>query len=169
MNHAIWSVDWHALFVPTGSLLEIFIRGSVIYLLLFFLMRFLRREAGQIGIADVLVIVVIADAAQNGMAGTYTSITEGVVLIATIMGWDYLLDWLDFHWPAFARLVHPAPVPLVVDGRVLWKNLRRQLITESELRSRMREEGIEHLESVKRCYMEGDGRISVIGHGGGAR
>src|SRR5207302_971690 len=129
----------------SGSLLEIVIRGSAIYLLLFFLMRFLRREAGQIGIADVLVIVVIADAAQNAMAGTYTSITEGVVLIATICAWDYALDWLDFHWPAFARLVHPPPVPLVIDGRVLWKNLRRQLITEQELRTRMREQGVERI------------------------
>ena len=163
MNASLWSVDWHALFVPSGSIAEIVIRGTVIYLLLFFLMRFLRREAGQIGIADVLVVVVIADAAQNGMAGTYTSITEGVVLIATIMGWDYALDWLDFHWPAFGRLVHPRPVVLVLDGRMNLKNLRRELITRDELMTRIREEGYDRIEDVKCCRMEGDGRISVIG------
>ena len=164
MNASLWSVDWHALLVPSGSLAEIFIRGSIIYLLLFFLLRFLRREGGQIGIADVLVVVVIADAAQNGMAGTYNSITEGVLLIATIMGWDYALDWLGYRWPAFGRLVHPQPVLLVVNGRMNLKNLRRELITCDELMSRIREAGIEKLEDVKCCRMEGDGHISVIGY-----
>lgn len=161
MEHII-GIDWHGLFVPNTSLVEIIIRGTVIYLLLFFLMRFMRREAGQIGIADVLIVVVIADAAQNGMAGPYNSITEGIMLILTISFWDYALDWLGYHVPAFGKLIHPKPLPLIEDGRLLIRNMRRELITKEELHSRLREEGIEHVENVKRCYMEGDGRISVI-------
>ena len=137
MDH-IWHIDWHLLFVPNTSLAEVMIRGTIIYLLLFFLMRFLRREAGQIGIADVLIVVVIADAAQNGMAGPYNSITEGVVLIVTITFWDFTLDWLAYHVPAFGKLIHPAPLPLIVDGHLLLRNLRRELITEDELCSRLR-------------------------------
>jgi uncharacterized membrane protein YcaP (DUF421 family) len=161
MEHII-GIDWHGLFVPNTSLAEVVIRGTCIYLLLFFLMRFLRREAGQIGIADVLIVVVIADAAQNGMAGPYNSITEGVVLILTISFWDFALDWLGYNVPAFGRLIHPKPLPLIKDGRVLLRNMRRELITREELQSRLREEGIEQAEDVKYCYMEGDGRISVI-------
>ena len=165
MDH-VWHIDWHTLFVPNTSLAEVMIRGTIIYLLLFFLMRFLRREAGQIGIADVLIVVVIADAAQNGMAGPYNSITEGVVLIVTITFWDFALDWLGYHIPALGKLIHPAPLPLIVDGHLLLRNLRRELITVDELHSRLREDGIEHVEDVKRCFMEGDGRISVIGKDG---
>ncbi|PTU31560.1 DUF421 domain-containing protein [Stenotrophobium rhamnosiphilum] len=161
MEH-IFGIDWHALFVPNTTLAEVIIRGTLIYLLLFFLMRFMRREAGQIGIADVLVVVVIADAAQNGMAGPYNSITEGVVLILTITFWDYALDWLGYHVPVFGRLIHPKPLPLIKDGRMLLRNMRRELITQEELQSRLREEGVEHMHEVKNCYMEGDGRISVI-------
>src|SRR3546814_18516885 len=80
--------DWHALFVPSGSLVEIVIRGSTIYLFLFFLMRVLRRETGQFNIADLLVIVIIADAAQNGMAGPYEPITAGLGLPGTLMFWN---------------------------------------------------------------------------------
>jgi len=67
---------------------------------LFFLLRLLRREGGQIGIADVLVVVLVADASQNAMASDYKSITEGIVLVATIAFWDYFLDWLGYprHW-----------------------------------------------------------------------
>ena len=54
-------VDWRALFVPTVPLLEAFVRGSLTYLALFVTMRFLlKRQTGVIGIADLLVIVLIA-------------------------------------------------------------------------------------------------------------
>ena len=53
----LFQVDWNSIFVPTVSLAEMFVRGTLIYLLLFFILRFLRRETGAIGIADLLVIV----------------------------------------------------------------------------------------------------------------
>jgi uncharacterized membrane protein YcaP (DUF421 family) len=161
MEHII-GINWHDLFVPNTSLAEVILRGTVIYLLLFFLMRFMRREAGQIGIADVLIVVVIADAAQNGMAGPYNSISEGIVLILTISFWDFALDWLGYNVPAFGRLIHPKPLPLIKDGHMLLRNMRRELITREELESRLREEGLENLKDVKHAYMEGDGRISII-------
>jgi len=67
------------LFLPDVSLLEIVVRGTLIYLGLFALIRFvLRREAGTVGIADLLMIVLMADAAQNGMAAEYHSLTAGL-------------------------------------------------------------------------------------------
>src|SRR5690554_6331903 len=107
----MFEVDWRALFVPTGSLLEIFLRGSVMYLALFVMMRLiLKRETGGISITDILVVVLIADAAQNGLAGQYESITEGLLLVATILGWSYVLDWLGFKVPRFQRLLEPRPI-----------------------------------------------------------
>src|SRR3546814_16340477 len=96
-------------------------------------MRVLRRETGQFNIADLLVIVIIADAAQNGMAGTYESITEGLVLIGTIMFWNYGLDWLGFHFESVRTIVQPSPVTLIRNGRIDWRQMRRELITETEL------------------------------------
>ncbi|CAN5594462.1 hypothetical protein BH10ACI3_BH10ACI3_06420 [soil metagenome] len=87
----IFAIDWHSMFVPTESLLEILIRGTIMYLAMYFLLRIFRRQAGSVGIADLLVIVVIADAAQNGMAGDSKSITEAVILITTIVLWDFSL------------------------------------------------------------------------------
>src|SRR3546814_830666 len=149
-------VDWHALFVPSGSLVEIVIRRSTIYLFLFFLMRVLRRETGQFNIADLLVIVIIADAAQNGMAGTYESITEGLVLIGTIMFWNYGLDWLGFHFESVRKIVLPSPVTLIRNGRIDWRQMRRELITETELMGRLHNDGIQQVEDVYRCFVETD-------------
>ena len=155
-------VDWKSAFVPTMSVAEIFLRGTIIYLLLFVFMRVLRREAGGLGITDLLVVVIIADAAQNAMAGEYKSITEGVVLILTIAFWDYALDWLGFRSPRFGRLLHPAPLLLVKNGRLQRRNMRSEMITEEELMSQLREQGVEEVAEVKLSYLEGDGRISVI-------
>jgi hypothetical protein len=96
-------IDWNSVFVPTVSLAEIVLRGTLVYLLLFLLMRLLRREAGTLGISDLLVVVLIADTAQNAMSSDYKSVTEGAVLVGTIIAWDYSLDWLGYKFPALGR------------------------------------------------------------------
>ena len=74
------SVDWKSVFVPAIGIAEIIVRGSIMYLGLFAIMRFIgRHQAGHFGPADLLVIVLIADAAQNGLGKEYGSITEGLI------------------------------------------------------------------------------------------
>jgi uncharacterized membrane protein YcaP (DUF421 family) len=159
----LFAVDWQYFFVPSVGLAEIILRGSLIYLGIFALMRFvLKREAGTISLPDLLMTVLIADAAQNAMAAEYHSITEGFLLILTLVFWNYTLDWLGQRFPRIERLLHPPPLPLVKDGRLLRRNMRRELITEEELWSHLRQQGIAELAQVQAAYMEGDGQISII-------
>lgn len=155
-------MDWDSIFVPTLPLGEIVLRGTMVYLGLFFMLRVLRRETGDIGISDLLVVVLIADASQNAMASEYQSITEGLILVATIAFWDYFLDWLGYRFAAVERLLRPAPLLLIKNGRMLKQNMKRELIREEELMGQLREQGISELQDVKRCYLEGDGHVSVI-------
>lgn len=156
-------VDWAKVFLPDTPILEIVVRGSLMYLILFWLLRFvLKRVAGTIGMADLLMVVLIADAAQNGLADDYTSVTDGIILVMTIVFWNYTLDWVGYRFPRFQRFFHPPPLPLVRDGQLLASNMRRELITRGELMSQLREQGIADLSQVKRAYIEGDGRISVV-------
>lgn len=158
-----FAVDWAGVFVPTHSLLEIVIRGSLAYILLFLIMRFLlKRQTGVIGIADLLVIVLIADAAQNAMASEYKSITEGILLVLTIVFWNYAVDFLGYHVPALQRLTRPPPLLLVRDGEMLPRNLAQEKITTDELMSQLRQQGVRELGEIERAYIEGDGRLSVI-------
>ena len=160
---AFGPVDWHAVFVPDTPLLEIFVRGTVVYLAIFAMLRFvLRRQSGTMGVTDLLVVVLIADAAQNAMAADYKSVPDGVLLVATIIGWSYVLDWLGQKYPAFGRVIHPPPLVLVKDGVMLRKNMREELVTPEELMSQIRAQGIDDLAQVKCARMEGDGRVSVI-------
>lgn len=151
------------MFALSQPLAETLLRGSIVYWFLFAVFRFVvRREVGSVGIADILVLVIIADASQNAMAGEYTSVTDGLILISTIVFWNFLLDWASFRFPWLARLTSPGKLHLVRDGRILHRNLRREFVTEEELLSKMRQNGVEDLGQVKNAYMESDGTISVI-------
>lgn len=156
-------VDWEALFVPNEPLAELILRGSIVYLALFLFLRIvLKRESGTLGVTDLLVVVLIADAAQNGLAGGYESIPEGLILVAVILGWSLAVNWVGYHVPAIGRLVHPQPLELVRDGEMIRENMRRELITREELLTQLREQGVERVEQVKTARIEGNGMISVI-------
>jgi uncharacterized membrane protein YcaP (DUF421 family) len=157
-----FQVDWQSVFVPHESLLEIFIRGTIMYLAMFALLRIFRRQAGSIGIADLLVIVIIADAAQNGMAGDSKSVTEAVLLIVTIVLWDYFLDYIGFKSKFFGRILDPEKLKVIQNGKFLRRNMRKEMITADEVNSQMRQSGIEDIGSVKVAYLESDGHFSFI-------
>ena len=157
------TLNWHQLFVPETSLLELVVRGSVMYLMLLAALRVLvRRHVGSLNLMDLLLIVLIADAAQNAMAAEYRSISEGLVLCGTLVAWNYLLDWAAFKSKFVARLLEPSPLPLIRDGQILRRNLRQEFITKEELLSQLREQGIEDVGEVKTAYLEPDGVLSVI-------
>lgn len=155
-------VDWESVFVPSLSILEVILRGSLIYLFLFAVLRVLRRGAGAIGISDLLVVVLIADAAQNALGKEYRSVTEGIVLVLTIVGWDYLFDWLGFRVPALRPLLRPQALLLIKNGKLQNRNIRREMLSEEELLGELREQGVANVEDVKFSFMESNGHISVV-------
>jgi uncharacterized membrane protein YcaP (DUF421 family) len=159
----MWDVDLGELFVFSLPIGEIVLRGSVVYWFLFVLFRAVaRRDIGAVGLADVLVVVIIADAAQNAMAGGYESISDGLVLISTIVFWNLAVDWLSYRFPWFRRLAQPGALLLVDRGRILHRNLRQELLSVDDLMATLREKGVERPEQVKRACMESDGTITVI-------
>lgn len=162
----MFEVDWRALFVPSGSLVEIALRGTAVYLALFLILRFLpRRTLSQASTSDILIIVLIADAVQNGMAGEYRSITEALVLAVVIIGWAVVIDWLDHRFPDW-QLSGGKPLVLIEDGKFVRENLRRQLITEDEVLAQLRQHGLESPERVRRGYIESDGNFTLVLRGG---
>lgn len=156
-------IDWVGLFSLSVPISEMIVRGTAIYWFLFIVFRFvIPRDVGAIGIADILILVIIADASQNAMSGDYKTVTDGMVLIAVLVGWNVAFDRLAFYSPLFRRFTTPTTVCLVKDGRMLKRNMRREFITDEELWGHLRKEGIESLSQVQAVYIESDGGFSVI-------
>ena len=143
--------------------MELVLRGTLIYWLLFLLFRFvLRRDVGSIAIADMLVLVLIADASQNAMSGGYETVADGAVLVGTIAAWNWLFDYVTYRFPAVRQLIQAKPLRLIENGKVLRRNLRKEMITQEELMSALRREGVEQIDQVRLATMESDGEITVV-------
>jgi uncharacterized membrane protein YcaP (DUF421 family) len=156
-------IDWPGLLTPTLGLAEVVLRGTIMYLVLFAILRFIgRRQAGNFGPADLLVIVLIADAAQNALGKDYSSLSEGIVLVLTIVGWQYALDWLGWRYPALRPWLNAPSLKLIEDGHVIEQNMRKELLTREELEGQLREHGVESFSEVRAARLEGDGRLSVF-------
>ena len=159
------NLDWQRLFVPQMPLLELVIRGTVMYLGLLAVLRILvRRHIGSLSLMDLLLMVLIADAAQNAMGDDYHSLTEGAVLCGTLIGWNFFFDWLAYALPTFQRLLEPPPLPIIRNGQLQRRNMRQELLTEDELLSQLRQQGVQDVRSVRLAYVEPDGGISIVGH-----
>lgn len=156
-------IDWHQIFAFDVPALEIIVRGTVIYLFLILVMRFGRnRSMGSIGVSDMLVIIIIADASQNAMSGTYNSIGDGIILILTIIFWDYLIDWVCYKVPLLENLLQRHQVCLIKNGRLQHRNMRSEMITKDELMGQLRVQGVDDIAKVKSACIELNGQVSVI-------
>ena len=155
-------MDWQGLFEP-HRVVENVIRASSIYLLLVLLLRFLpNRKSGSVGPSDFLVIVLLATVVTGALNRDVSSITDAVVMVATIVAWSFITDIVANRVPFVRRLVYSSPVEVVRDGEILGRNLRREFMTEDELRAQLRLQGVENEADVAHAYIEHDGRMSVI-------
>jgi uncharacterized membrane protein YcaP (DUF421 family) len=156
-------VNWQSIFAPSIPLLEGFVRGTVTYLVLLALIRLAgQRESGALGITDVLLVVLVAEAAAAGLHGQAESVTDGVVIVATMLFWSVAVDAIAYRFPAMARLLKARPRPLIKDGKLNRRVMLRELMTYEEVVSQLRLHGIGDIAVVDRAYIEPNGMISVI-------
>lgn len=156
-------VEWGSLFEFGIAPLELIVRGTLTYWFIFLLLRFAgRRDFGSLGMANILLLVLIADAAQNAMAAEYKSVGEGMVLIATLVFWSVFVDRLCYFVPAARGMLEPNQICLIKDGVMQRRCMRKEYITEEELMSELRLKGIDDLSEVRRAYLEGAGDVSVV-------
>lgn len=152
--------DW---FVPSLPVVELLIRGTITYLLLFLLLRLVgRRESAGVGITDVLVVILLAEAASAGMVGEGETIGDGFILVIVILFWSVVIDALSYRFPWIERLVKSKPRPLIKEGRLIRTTMRREFMTYEEIMTQLRLRGFTDPSEVYRAYLEPNGEISVV-------
>lgn len=153
--------DWAGMFRLETPILELVIRGVVVYLLLLLLIRVVgQREAGGLGITDVLIIVLLAQAVGGGLTGDSESITDAV-LVTTILLCSVVVDAAAYRLSWFSVLTKARPRVLIREGELNHRVLRREFMTIEEVRSQLRLHGIEDIREVRCAYLEPNGMISV--------
>src|SRR5712691_1921749 len=121
-----------------------------------------KRQLGQMNVADLVVILLIANAVQNAMVGADVSLSGGVVAALTLLVVNFGVTRVLSRNPFAEKLVEGSPTLLVKDGRVIVPNARREGVAEDEIEMAIREHGIAGSAAVRAAYLEPDGTVSVI-------
>lgn len=154
--------------VPSVPLPEIVLRTVIVYIAVFALLRIAgKRELGQMSVADLVVILVIANAVQNSMNGGDNSLTAGLVAATTLVAMNLLVERVGRQVPWFSRFVVGQPTLLMDDGELIEPHMKRENVSKDEIEMAAREHGIADLSGVRTAILEPDGSISVIPREGG--
>ena len=143
------------------------IRAALIYVIFFIGLRlFGKRELGQFTAFDLVLVLLVANALQPAMTGPDSSITGGMIIVATLLLFNRGVAMLRNMWPAFDHLIEPPPTVVVQDGNVVKASLEREGLSVDDIQMAVREHGVDKLSDVKVAVLENDGSISVVTRGG---
>jgi len=143
--------------------MDIVLRASAIFILLFVLLRlFGKRQLGQMTPFEFVGLVVIGDFVQQSITHNDFSITAGILAVTTFGFWSLVLGWASYRSDTMRRLLEGQPRILIQDGKLLDKILERDKITEAEVLSEMRLAGIAQLDEVQWGILEPSGKISFL-------
>lgn len=139
------------------------LRGVVIYALVMLLVRLSgKRAIGQFTPFDLVLLILVGNAVQNGLNGGDNSVTGAVILAATLMVLNYAVAWVTARSPAAERLLEGRPVVLAHQGVVFREMLEQELVSEQDFQEAMRLNGIADVADIGLALLETDGKISVL-------
>jgi uncharacterized membrane protein YcaP (DUF421 family) len=134
----------------------------------YFFLLLVFRLSGQRTLAnmttfDFVLLLVIAEATQQGLIGEDFSITQAVLMIITLVSLDIGLSLLKEKFPKLDKLIEGVPLVIVEDGKPLTERMQRARINESDVLVAARElQGIERLDQIRYAVLERTGEISII-------
>jgi uncharacterized membrane protein YcaP (DUF421 family) len=138
------------------------IRASIVYLVVMTLLRLGgKRQVGQMGMAQLVALLLISNAVQNAMNGNDGTITGGVILASVIMFWSYVFEVLTSRSKRFENVVQGRATVLIRNGKLLFEQLRRERLSPAELKVILRKQGIHHFNEIDQAILESDGYVSV--------
>jgi uncharacterized membrane protein YcaP (DUF421 family) len=144
--------------------MDAIVRGFMVYLFLLILFRIAgRRTLGNLTNFDFVLLLIISEATQNAMIGNDYSMTNGFLVILTLVGLDIVLSFMKQRFPIMERYVDGLPLVLVDQGRPLKELMNRARVDEQDILASAREKhGLERMEQIKYAILETNGMISII-------
>src|SRR3954454_18220068 len=144
--------------------MDIALRAAVVFFFIYFITRVVgRRELSSLEPFDLILLVVTGDLIQQGVTQSDYSVTGALTAISTIAVLTVLVSFLSFRSKPLRHVLDGQPIVLVMDGKVLEGNLRRERMRVDELEMEARLQGHAPIEDLKLAVLETGGKISCIG------
>jgi len=121
-----------------------------------------RRELSSLEPFDLIVLIVLGDAIQQGLTQDDYSVTGAVLVISTLTLLQVFASFLGFRFRRLRPVLAGDPVIVVEDGEPILRNLRRERMTVDEINAEARKQEIESLSDVKWAVLETSGQLSFI-------
>lgn len=154
---------WQHLFEFNLGPLDLIVRAVVVYLAVLLLLRISgKRQIGQMGPTEFVAVLLISNAVQNSMNGGDNSLVGGLVLATVLVGLSTLISYLTYKFEIFSTIFEGTPTLLVHKGKFVTKNLIKERMSETELRTLLRKQGIHHLTEIDTAVLESDGTLSLM-------
>ncbi|MGZ3695637.1 MAG: DUF421 domain-containing protein [Bdellovibrionota bacterium] len=142
--------------------LDLAVRAIVVYLTVLLLLRIAgKRQMGQMGATEFVAILLISNAVQNSMNGGDNSLAGGVVLAAVLIALSASISYLTYRSKFISMVFEGTPTLMVHNGKIIKENLHRERMTEDELNSLMRKQGVHSWHEIQTGILEPDGTLSV--------
>lgn len=139
------------------------LRAIAIYVLVMLLVRLSgKRAVGQFTPFDLVLLILIGNAVQNGLNGGDNSLTGAVLLATSLIALNYAVAFMVARHPRVRAVVEGQPVVLARDGKVFREVLRRELVSNADFHEAMREAGCSEIERIRVATLETNGRISIL-------
>jgi uncharacterized membrane protein YcaP (DUF421 family) len=143
--------------------MDIVLRGIFVFFFLYVLMRIIgRRELGSLEPFDLILLIILGDAVQQGLTQDDYSLTGAMLAIGTIAVLQVSMSFLNFRFPGLRPLLDGEPVIVLQDGKPMERNMRRERVTMDDLTEAARKQGIGKLDDVAWGVMETSGEISFV-------
>ena len=143
--------------------MDIVLRGIFVFVFLYVLMRMIgRRELSSLEPLDLILLIVLGDAVQQGLTQDDYSLTGAFLAIGTIAVLQLVVSYANFRFPKLRPVLDGEPIVVVQDGKPIEKNLKRERVTIDDLAAAARQQNIAKIEDVQWAVMETSGAISFI-------
>jgi uncharacterized membrane protein YcaP (DUF421 family) len=154
---------WQDIFDLQVSVGEKVVRALLIYLFLVVILRIVgKRELGQANTLDLVVLLLVANAVQNGIIGNDVSVTGAVIGAVTLFAINEFLSRSAYAFPWAARALEGDPTLLISQAKPIHKALRRTGISLPELRAIARRQGFPDLGAVHTAILETNGVVTMF-------
>jgi uncharacterized membrane protein YcaP (DUF421 family) len=143
--------------------MDLVIRAAVVFFFVFLVTRIVgRRQLSQLEPFDLILLVVIGDLVQQGVTQSDESVTGALIVISTIGVLSVAVSWVSFRSRRLRVITEGEPIVLVLDGRPVERNLRRERITIEDIEEEARQSQISSVAELRWAILEDGGRISCI-------
>lgn len=146
--------------------LEKVVRPLLIYFVMVLLLRiFGKRELAQLNPIDFVLLLLISEAVQNSIIGDDTSLSGGVIGVATLLGVNYLMAFIKFRSQPIERLIEGSPITLIENGKINSEALKKEMMTEDDLEVIAHEEGLDKAGEIEKLTLDPNGTFLVDAKG----